>query len=140
MKVASLPEVKLIKEVFGANIVLGILSPQQENIERFFNFLCNYGATPYGCELEWMNENRTFAKIQLDEDKLFSAFQTYYYIYNKYNLGFDDNRAEKSSRRDAAEAVEPIGRDRYLREHKYITVIESSDVTKNGIQIRSYYK
>ena len=134
MTIPELPNVKLSKEPFGANIFLSISSEKSEDIERFFNFLVNYAATPEGCELEWIGEN--FAKLQLNEERLIAAFELYYSMYNEYTLNMPEKQAKFLAVKEARIASGNIQRDHFLKEAAYDVVVGSSAITKNGKQIK----
>lgn len=88
----TLPKVQLCFKTYGANIILG-MKGNEEDIEKYFIFLSNYGAVPHEGELEWINP--AFAKIQLSQKSLIKAYDAYFYVYYVTNYNYTESNAQK---------------------------------------------
>jgi hypothetical protein len=112
----QLPNVKLTKEIFGANLILGIYGAKAE-IEKFFNFLYNWGAAPHSAELEYLNDG--LGAFQLNEETMISSLASFFTTRLVENDGVSEEVAKKIGDRTANDYVKNIPYDRFLSGGSY---------------------
>lgn len=113
--VSELPEVNLSYKKHGANIYLNI-EGKEEDIDRYFIFLVNYGGCPSCKEDEdiynkliWNSSTKAY--LQLTPKALLSAYQAYWFVYLVINNSLSDKDAEKESLQRAKKSILSISEE-----------------------------
>ncbi len=123
---------KLTKEVYGANIIVGIRGDSKEEVEMAFNGIYNYNGCPTLTELDWIVEQEAgfienedgskspikanfFAIFQTDEKRLQRSFRDQAIVDLTYPKAIGNGREIKQMAEEhAAQVIADIERDATL--------------------------